>query len=575
MGWKNAPIVPAWQTAPPVSRLPFPVTAEIGPIPGRPPIPGAGQAQAAAQAQAVENEPPFFQQFEQQSKENAPLLLGGTAALLAPGPGWGALAASSALGGGFTAGGELARQRMSREELDPARAAEMGTKAAVGSAVVGGSLKMLGALAAKMFHSPMPPQVARAAQFAQREGAPFPLRSAMPTSGAGRVQAGASVSLPGAIRNYNDAQRVTQYLNQRVATMTEGAQVFDDAAREGQAWFANLVNPNKAGATKAWNMVETAAGDTPIPVNSTLAAVREARDALVRAGDVVGKDQYVTRLDAFLNANSSTRLASELNLFAARSAKAGFKGPTGKWADAVQDAIEADVAAWAKTHALDEVADEFAQGLAQRAAYRQLRRVPELERLANELGERGGTRGTIDWMNTLFTKGNGKALAKVREMNPELYHDLADAWLARQIDQFSKFDTTTMMRSLDGQAMRQWFVTNRARITEIFGKPQAQVLDEFTEYASLMPAAVASANRGLGDPGLLMTRGAGEVFAATKKPLIVIPGQAGAFLLARGLSDPSSELFKLFTQGVDPAWRSFAVKAGAITGQRAGSDSKK
>jgi hypothetical protein len=557
------------------ARAPFPVktTAEVGPVTGRLPIPGAGAAQAAAQAQEIEGQVPAFQRFEMSAQENAPLLLGGTAALTVPGAGLGALALSSGVGGLFGGAGELARQRMAGEDLDFGAAAEEGTDMAAGGMIAGGSLKLLGRLAAKLFYSPLTPAAQRASKFAAEEDVPFPLSSAMPGSGAGRTQTASGAFLPGAIRNASDAQRVAQYLNQRVGTFTEKANVFDDAVREGQAWFSNLVNPNKAGATKAWNLFETAAGDAPIQVQNTIAAVREARDAMSRAGIGEG-DKFYDLLARFLTNPDKVRFANELNLFASRAQK-GFKGDTYKWANSIQDAVEQDVIAHAKSLGLDEVSEQFTEGLAQRALYRELRKVPELERLAGELGGgRDATKGTFDWMNTLFTKGNGKALAKLREMNPDLYHNLADAWLAKQINGFSKMSSDTMVRSLDGKAMRAWFVQNQPKITEIFGKPQAKVLDNFTEYAELMSSSVTKANKGLGEPLALWGRVATETVATVKAPLLMIPTEGGAFLLARGLSDPSSQVFKLFTQGVSPSWRSFAVKSGQLAGQAGGSESR-
>jgi hypothetical protein len=52
---------------------------------------------------------------------------------------------------------------------------------------------------------------------------------------------------------------------------------------------------------------------------------------------------------------------------------------------------------------------------------------------------------------------------------------------------------------------------------------------------------------------------------------IMIPGEMASFVLARGLSDPSSSLFKVFTQGFSPGMRSFMVKSAGLAGGQAAS----
>jgi len=559
--------------------------AEVGPL-ERGQVPGAGAAQAAMQAQEIERQTPAFQRFAMNAEQHAPILLGGAAGALSGPAGWIAGPTVAGLVGG---GGELARQRMAGEPPQPMRAAEEAGKQAGGGIIAGGILKGLGMLAGKLFRTPLSASQKTAATFAREQSdtgpyienfpwgpkneVPFPLYSAAPGSGASRMQTLSEISLPGNLKTVSDANRVTQYINRRVGTFTEKVDVFDDAVRRGQAFFDNLVTPGKEGTKRGWTAVKGMAAENPIPIPNTLLAVREARDSLVRAGGKVGEkgNEFLTRLDTFLAQPDKVRTAIELDSFSGLSAKQGFKAGTQEQARIVQDAIEADVAAYARSLGMDDVATTFEDGIKGRAAYRKLSAaIPEIDKLAGELGSggRSGTKGTIDWMNTLFTKGNGKALAKLREIDKDLYHDLADAWLAREISKFTSTSSETMLRSFKGPEFRNWFVQNVPKLREFMTKDQLVALDNFSLYASFMSGAQTKAAKGI--RGDLFVRGAGEAVGMWKKPLIFLPTQASAFLLARGLSDPSSALFKAFTEGFSPQFRSFILKSGQLTGQAAG-----
>src|SRR5690606_36010642 len=94
------------------------------------------------------------------------------------------------------------------------------------------------------------------------------------------------------------------------------------------------------------------------------------------------------------------------------------------------------------------------------------------------------------------------------------------------------------IRQVDGAKLRAWFEANQGKITEIFGKKQAQALDNFTIYAKYMTGAVErSASSRTFDPLVMGSRIVGEAVATAKNPLLMIPGETSAFVLARGLSD--------------------------------------
>jgi hypothetical protein len=54
------------------------------------------------------------------------------------------------------------------------------------------------------------------------------------------------------------------------------------------------------------------------------------------------------------------------------------------------------------------------------------------------------------------------------------------------------------------------------------------------------------------------------------KPFLMAPGEAGSYVLAKGLSDPNSTLFRLFTEGVKPSTLKFLETSAKLSGQQVG-----
>lgn len=530
-----------------------------------------GSMQESAQnARAAEQGIPFDQNFRVQQALKVPLAA--TAASLAvPGSGWGALALQSLMAGAGGTVGEVSRQSQAQEPIDTKQALKTGAVTGASNLVGGSIVKALGATASKIFSSPLDESQQAAAKFARQEGVPFPLSSAAPASPAGRVQQGSRTFLAGDIKTQLDANKVTSYLNNTVGRMTEKAQVFDDAARQGQQFLREVFEPGETVVKNTFKTYAEAVGDDAlIPTTNTLAAAQKAADFLERRGQTTGG--LYQRLRTILKKAPGTYTPREFDELYGAVIKQAFTSKAGAGGEGriLLEGITQDMDDFGKLAGVS-FADDIAKAAATREQFRELRKIPQLERLASEMGDRGGTKGTIDWMNSLFTSGNGKALAKLRELNPSLYHDLADAWLARQIDNAADFSGGGVVRQINGARLRAWFEQNQGKVREIYGAPQAQALDNFTIYAKHMTGAVERAASGKTfDPMNLFPRVAAEAGAAAYKPGVVLGGESAAFVLARGLADPNSMLFKAFTEGFSPATRSFAVKAGGLAGQQAG-----
>jgi hypothetical protein len=510
-------------------------------------------------------------------QERLKVPLAATAASIAvPGSGWLALAMQSLMGGAGATVGELHRQEQGNFPTDVKGALEEGGKSAATGFAVGTALKGLGAAAKAIFSTPLPGPAGKAAQFARDEGVPFPLSSAVPGSGASRTQTAARGLLPGEIRTQVDANRVSQFLNQRVGTIVNGAAPLDEAALKGQQYLRQAFEPGETVYTQTFqNLRKTVGDDTAIPLTETTKVLDGVSDALKQRGEMKA---VFNRIRNIQKGGATEQTVQQLDeLYSGLLKDTARNANARREANVVLSAIGKDIDSVAKEFGMS-FSDDVAAAKAVRDQFRELRNIPQLERLSQPFGERGGTLGSRQWMTELFSNPNGKALAELRTRNPELYHELADSYLASNINRFSKPMKDGVGRALDGTALRAWYEQNEGALKLIYGAPQAKALDNFSTYAKYMAGAVdraANPARISSDPAALLTRGVAEAAALKLNPAIMVPGEAASYVLAKGLSDPSSQLFKVFTEGFSPATRSFVIKSGQLGSQAAATGSSR
>jgi uncharacterized protein (UPF0147 family) len=504
------------------------------------------------------------------AQEKLKVPLAATAASLAtlPAGGWGGLLVSSLAGGGGAAAGELARQKQGNYPTDVKGAIKEGAVTAVTGLAAGAALKGLGAAAKSIFSTQLDDPAKAAAQFAREQGAPFPLSSAAPGTGGARVQQGSRILLPGEIRTQVDANRVSQFLNQKVGTIVDGAAPVDEAALKGQQYLRQAFEPGETIYTQTFqNLRGTVGDDTAVPLNETRKVMESVSEALKQRGEM---KSVFNRVRNIMKGGATEQTVAQLDeLYSGLLKDTARNANARREANAVLAAIGRDIDAVAKDFGIS-FSDDVTAAKAVRDQFRELRNIPQLERLSKPFGDKGGTLGSKQWMAELFSNPNGKALAELRTRNPTLYHELADSYLANSINRFSKPMKDGIGRALDGVAFRSWFEQNESTLKVIYGAPQTKALDNFSLYAKHMAGAVDRAASGGGrmaDPLVMMARGGGELAALAKNPLIMIPGEGASYVLAKGLSDPSSKLFKVFTEGFSPAARSFVIKSGQLAGQ--------
>lgn len=555
---------------------PFNLNPDTPSVSAAEPDPSSFAKMAAQMQQQTEaGEPSFMTRMGAVPQPKVLPIAGGIAGSLATGGTGLVPLLLSSLGAGGGAGlGELGSQALSGEKLDPVAAAKEGAVTAAGNMAGGLVLKGLGATAKALFSSPLDDTAKAAASFAQNKGVPFPLSSAAPGSRAGNIQQGTRLLLPGEVRTQVDANRVAQFLNREVAAIQSKGSPIDEAALKGQQFLRQVFEPGETIYTQTFKGLREAVGDNAaVPLTNTLPAIQGAAESLL-ARKATG--QIAQQIQGLAKKPPSMLTTQQLDdLYGELLRKAGKNPAARAEMNVVLNAIAQDVDEFAKPLGVNFL-DDLTKAKGVRDEFRELRKIPGLERLSKDFGG-GGALGSRQWMSELFGNPNGKALAELRARNPGLYHELADSWLASNIGKFSRSSDSAIGRVLDGKGLRSWFEQNTDKLKLIYGGPQAKALDNFTNYAAHMSGSVSRASTGKGfDPTNIFPRAAAEVGGAYVAPFLMVPSEAGSYVLAKGLSDPSSTLFRLFTEGMKPSTLKFLEVGSKLSGQAAanGADSR-
>lgn len=508
---------------------------------------------------------PLFASFNtpEQEAEMIPKIGGVVGAMAVPGAGWGALALQSLGAFAGAGGGELLRQKITGEEIDPGKAIKTGATEGAGNLVGGGVLKGLGGVAHHIFSSgPLPELGKQARQFAAQQDAPFPLGLTQPSG----LQRLTGRMLGGRVANQQQAIKLAQSLNQSVGAFTSKARPIDEAAVRGQAFLRKVFEPGETALRNTFAHYRGVVGDqTPIPTRNTLDAALQATERLANRGQTTGG--LYQRLRTMLKRNPDALTTEEFDELYGAIIKQSFSSTAraGGEGRLMLEAITRDLDEFGKPKGI-AFGEEMAMAQKMRDQFRNLRNIPGLERLAADFGK-GGAAGTRNWMNELFANPNGKALAEFRKLNPDLYTELADSWLAGNIDRFSQRSMDGLGRYLDGAAFRQWFDKSRKGLETIYGPEQVTALNNFSAYAAFMSSGVGKVGSKLSPADMLFSGGAGMTALGAGQPGLIIPAEAAAWLLARGVTDPRSHLFRIFTEGFSPATRASMLRLGQVGGQ--------
>ena len=461
--------------------------------------------------------------------------------------------------------GEATKQKLQGKTPDLWDVVNEGALAGGGTLAGGLIFKGLAEAAKMIFRpKPLPPGSQKAAEFAQKEGVPLPLSGADPTSRGAMMESMSSLALPGRLRNIKDARAVNTFINTTTQKMTSKAKAIDEVAVKGQGFFKSIYGRAKeAGEEGFQKFVGQVGQDTPIPLRNFTDEAAGAVQTMKEAG-ISGA--LMTKLRTIQKAGT-TQLPLEF--------VEGIRKDIGKIArrtnnvkvigDKLKEAIMKDY---------DEVGAQLGisaremseEAIAKYAQFAKLtKEFPQLGRFGKEFGERGGTMGSRQWFGELFTEGNAKALNEIRKESPALYRELSDTWLAQLLERNSTASTGMFGKVLDGERFRKYFKANENTFKKILGKEKTEVLNNFSRYTEKVGELLKTKPIEGQEAAMRL----GEIAGTVKFPAIFIPNEAASYMLAKGLSDPKSQLYKLFTTGPSLSFKKGAKLSLEALGQSA------
>src|SRR5256885_7928170 len=147
---------------------------------------------------------------------------------------------------------------------------------------------------------------------------------------------------------------------------------------------------------------EAVGADSPVPTTNTLAAVQKAADMLENRGQTTGG--LYQRLRTILKRAPGTYTPREFDELYGSIVKQAFTSKAGAGGEGqlLLQGITKDLDEFGANSGFS-FAQDILKSNAIRDQFREVRKNPQLERLATEFNAQGGTRGSIDCMKCRFS----------------------------------------------------------------------------------------------------------------------------------------------------------------------------
>jgi hypothetical protein len=522
-----------------------------GAPPGRfPPAPyGSDSVEGAGRPRGVigmfTDEMPGFQMPNPQGNpEHRKYIMATVGAMAPPGLTLGRIAAQSALGGAGYAIGSLSEQTRGEKTLadvDPLSIAAESGGFAAGTAAGGLLFKGLGAIANKIFVSAPEEQ---ALKFATEKGAPY----LDPRAQIGRSGFAGDLALRGKAK-----QAVTE-INRAMADVSKGVRslemaddALDSAATAARKEFNALFSEGKQGISAPLKNVRSLYGDDFIVEPRNLDPALDAAEEYLRTNQGTTSGKVYKRIKNLIE-NKAERKPFDLqnldDLYGDFLNDWNTKANRGtrKAIDMIHDAIVKDIDAVTNVPGYSQFAEDFARSRVVREEFLALKKkYPEIGKLLNIPENQ-----TRNWTNQLFNS-SGKALEEMRRVAPEMFDDLANSYLARNMH--SRTKDTIYGKVLDGKDFLDWVNAEKATLQKVFGDERFKAIQGLAKYAESVGKTVDKMKPI--QPSEIAERigvsGAAGYFAS---PGVVVGNEAASFVLAKGLTNPESWLFSLATKGI-------------------------
>lgn len=515
---------------------------EASPVPEdfKPPTTGEQLAQFPAEP----SQPLLQRTGPQISRESAraalPALMGTAGAVTTGGLGLVPILGGALAAGAGQTGGELIKQKLETGETDLADAVGEGGEAALATAAGGFLFKGLGAVAKAAF-TDVPAEALAAARFAKKHKVPLPI-AGQPGKMALAQEVAQKATLPARQTTINTAKKINSFINQTTARLTKEAKPIDEVAQSGQTFFRNIFKTaQEAGEGGFKKFTEQVGANSPVEISNFNEAAAIAITKLKErgiSGALVSKLRLMQKNPTNAQPLDAVEgIRKELGKIARRDNK--VKTIVDDLVEGIMkdyDNVGAQIGVNVRKLS-EEARSKFSKFANMKKEY------PQLERFSKQFGERGGTFGSKQWFGELFTESNAKALNQIRKDAPALYRELSDSWLSNVIDRHTVAQTDIFGKVLDGEKLGKHIAQNEAAFKKILGSVKTRVLKNFANYAEQTKNVVSTQRIG-GQEAI--ERISAESAAAYFVPHIMVPSEGAAYVLAKGLSNPNSVLYKSF-----------------------------
>ncbi len=476
----------------------------------------------------------IFEPGVQAPKDVALALAGGLAAGTPPGaaltvPAFLAQALSAGIGGGAGRGAEA-------PEGERLQAFAEGVPEFAALEAAGLGLGMLPGAISKRAFPGLSKEGEGLVKFAEEKGFPLPIEEVQ-RKGAGQALSRLSAeTLAGDFVRQGQAKRIAQAVNKEqgeLATVTTA-----DAAKDGSEFLAGILQKEIDEKDVAFETLNAAVGkETQVFAHSLDSVIESAKEIVLGGRGGSGK------LQKFIKKSLEPSIGKPLTFDQYDNLRRQVK----KLSRNSQDREAA-------THLLDAIDDDFARigntvgvdlnELVVKSSD-QFKKLQDLKRIKGIEGFKTVKGNSEKWVELFLMPKNKGAIDIVREQSPEVYESIITSRLGQILNKHIRKDGG-LIKSVDGKGLEKFLREEQGFLSELYGPEKMEAIHNFAKFVKAGEKSISKLSK---DEKIFSVSSAfkgAEVGAFVTAPEILIPGEVGAFALAKKLTDPNSTTFKLF-----------------------------
>lgn len=405
----------------------------------------------------------------------------------------------------------------------------------------------------------------RAVKFAQETGAPISLSQVQAKGMGPALKKLADKTFFGDFVRRAESRKVNTFLSKKIRQLTPGVRLGQEGTEEivqkTSGFFDGLFTKAKDAKELAYKQLAAKVPEgLTVKANNIFLAAQTALDLSVgsKASSTPAGKRMLKQLQEI--ATQPGRLRSFDNLDQLRKNFKSYSAnrDLNEAAKGVFAAIEGSMENLSKKANVDFLSEiKIAE-----TAFKELdniKKIPGLRKFSSYTDAK-------KYIGSLFNRQNIPALKVLSKQNPELYQELLSTKLDMTMRGYMKdtgIEGTPIV--FEGAAFHDWYLGNKKFIDQVFGRDRSQAIENFAKYTRFIDRELKQVR---GDTALTMKtiskgvgKGAAEIFAASQAPWLVGAAESIAPIIANRLTNPNSEIFKIF-MAKNPEALNLAIQKG-------------